>query len=210
MTDKADRQIHVGVRIPGGADFGVAVELTRTAERGLLDFVLCEDFTVLAALASVTGRIGLVAAVDTTHDTPFEVARRLATLDHLSEGRAGWTADGSDEFVAVVMKFWDTWASGAVVGDRVTGRYVDPDCIRAFDHRGPRFTARGVATLPARLQGHPVLVQCFSHSTASDAQFVLCADDLANFVDSVVPQLQRQGRFRTEYAGRTLRGHLGL
>lgn len=210
MTDKADRQIHVGVRIPGGADFGSAVQLTRTAERGLLDFVLCEDFTALAALASVTGRIGLVAAVDATHDIPFEVARRLATLDHLSEGRAGWTADGSDEFVAVVMKFWDTWAPGAVVADRVSGRYVDPDRIRAFDHCGPRFTVRGVATLPARPQGHPVLVQGFSQSTASDDRFVLSAHELASFVDSVLPELQRQGRFRTEYTGRTLREYLGL
>lgn len=210
MTDEAARQIHVGVRIPGGVDFGSAVQLTRTAERGLLDFVLCEDFTVLAALASVTDRIGLVAAVDNTGDIPFEVARRLATLDHLSGGRAGWTADESDEFVTVVMKFWDTWAPGAVVADRVTGRYVDHDRIRAFDHRGPRFTVRGVATLPARPQGHPVLVQGFSQSTASGDRFVLSADDLASFVDSVLPQLQRQGRFRSEYAGRTLREHLGL
>lgn len=210
MIDDADRHIHVGVRIPGAADFGTAVQLAHTAQRGLLDFVLSEDFTVLAALAAVTERIGLVAAVDTTDDTPFEVARRLVTLDHLSCGRAGWTGDGSDEFVTVVTKFWDTWAPGAVVADRDTGCYVDPDRIRAFDHRGPRFTVRGVATLPARRQGHPVLVQGFSQSTTSGSRFVLSADDLATFVDSVVPQLQKRGSFRTEYAGHTLREHLGL
>ncbi|MDA2891583.1 LLM class flavin-dependent oxidoreductase [Mycolicibacterium sp. BiH015] len=210
MTDNAHGQIHVGVRLPAGADFDTAVRWTRTAEHGLLDFVLCENFTVLAALAATTERIGLVAVVDTTDDIPFEVARRLVTLDHLSRGRAGWACDGSGEFIAVVTKFWESWAPGAVLADRVTGHYVDPGRIHAVEHRGQRFTVRGVGTLPARPQGFPVLVQGFSTPTPANPRVLLPADDLDEFVDSVIPQLQKRGRFRTEYAGHTLREHLGL
>lgn len=213
LTDKSHRQIHVGAHIPGGTDFRSAVRLARTAERGLFDFVLTEDFAILAALATVTDRIGLVAAIDTTDTAPFEAARSLATLDHLSDGRAGWRIDSeeeSEEFVAVVTAFWDSWAPGAVIADRDTGRYVDRDRIRAFEHRGPRFAVRGVATLPARQEGHPVLVQGFSEYRADNSRFVLPSDGLDEFVDTDVPLLQDSGRFRTEYAGRTLREHLGL
>lgn len=216
LTDKSHRRIHAGAQIPSGVDFRSAVRLTRTAERGLLDFVLADDFTVLAALATVTERIGLVAAInttDTTDTTPFEAARRLATLDHLSGGRTGWrigSEEASEEFVAVVTAFWDSWAPGAVIADRDTGRYVDPDRIRAFEHRGPRFGVRGVATLPARQEGYPPLVQDFSDRRDDNSRIVLSPDGLDEFVDTQVPLLQQSGRFRTEYAGRTLREHLGL
>lgn len=211
MTDNAHSRFYVGIQIPAGADFRSALELTRTAERGLLDFVLSENVTVLAALVAATERIGLVAAVeDTGGSAPFEVARRLATLDHLSDGRAGWTADGAEEFVTVVTKFWDTWAPGAVLADRDTGRYIDPDRVRAVDHRGPQLAVRGVAALPAHPRGYPVLVQGFSRRTDDTCRFVLAADELGTFVDAEVPRLQERGTFRTEYTGHTLREHLGL
>ncbi|MDG4663340.1 LLM class flavin-dependent oxidoreductase [Mycobacterium sp. 236(2023)] len=205
------------------AGFDAAARVTSTAERGLFDFVVADDFAVLAALAAITNSIGLVAAVDTTGSAPFDVARRLATLDHLSEGRAGWMVSSGleAEFVAVVTGFWDSWAPGAVVADRDSGRYVDSDRIQVFEHRGPRFDVRGVATLPARPQGHPVLVRGFSFLEAGTATpdevdrdehagFVLAPADLDGFVDTAVPLLQRRERFRTEYAGDTLRAHLGL
>jgi alkanesulfonate monooxygenase SsuD/methylene tetrahydromethanopterin reductase-like flavin-dependent oxidoreductase (luciferase family) len=148
----------------GELNFASVVHLARTAERGLFDFVLVDGhLTVLAALAAVTQRIGLVSTVDTAAAEPFTVARQLATLDHLCEGRAGWhvtwTDSRTDEFLAVADALWGSWAPDAVVADAEAGIYVDPARVRAVDHRGARYTVRGVATLPSGPQGRPVLLQ---------------------------------------------------
>lgn len=186
-------------------DFDSFVHLARTAERGLFDFFFLAEglrlrerrgrihdldvvgrpdtFTVLAALAGVTDRIGLTGTINTTFNEPFEVARQFATLDQLSEGRAGWNIVTSsdaftganfrrggflhhadryrraEEFVTVARKFWDSWAAAAVVADSSSRVYVDPDGIRSVDHSGEQFDVRGFATLPAGPQGHPVLLQ---------------------------------------------------
>ncbi len=186
-------------------DFDSFVHLARTAERGKFDFFFLAEglrlrehrgrihdldvvgrpdtFTVLAALAAVTDRLGLTGTINTTFNEPFEVARQFATLDHLSDGRAGWNIvtssdaftgenfrrggflDHSDrykraeEFVNVAREFWDSWATDAVLADRENGIYVDPDRIRVVEHRGPQFDVRGVSTLPSGPQGHPVLLQ---------------------------------------------------
>ena len=160
--------IRLAARIPGTAGFDTCVHIARSAERGRFDFVLLDGgpdpFSVLAALSAVTERIGLVAVVDTDTGQPFDVARKLATLDHLSGGRAGWrVADSCDreraeEFAAVAREFWDSWAEDAVTADREAGRYVDPDRIRPVEHRGAHFTVRGVATMPRPPQRHPVLI----------------------------------------------------
>lgn len=186
-------------------EFASFVHLARTAERGLLDFFFLAEglrlrehrgriydldvvgrpdtFTVLAALAGVTERIGLVGTINTTFNEPFEIARQFASLDHLSNGRAGWNMvtssdaftgenfrrggflDHADrykraqEFITVARAFWNSWAPDAVLADRTAGIYVDPDRITTVEHYGPQFTVRGVATLPAGPQGHPVLLQ---------------------------------------------------
>jgi FMN-dependent oxidoreductase (nitrilotriacetate monooxygenase family) len=186
-------------------DFDSFVHLAQTAERGNFDFFFLAEglrlrehrgrihdldvvgrpdtFTVLAALAAVTDRLGLTGTINTTFNEPFEVARQFATLDHLSDGRAGWNIvtssdaftgenfrrggflDHSDrykraeEFVNVAREFWDSWATDAVLADRENGIYVDPDGIRVVEHRGPQFDVRGVSTLPRGPQGHPVLLQ---------------------------------------------------
>jgi FMN-dependent oxidoreductase (nitrilotriacetate monooxygenase family) len=186
-------------------DFGSFVHMAQTAERGLFDFFFLAEglrlrehrgrihdldvvgrpdtFTVLAALAAVTDRLGLTGTINTTFNEPFEVARQFATLDHLSDGRAGWNMvtssdaftgenfrrggflDHSDrykraeEFLTVAREFWDSWAPDAVVADPRSGIYVDPSRIRVVEHHGPQFDVRGVATLPAGPQGHPVLLQ---------------------------------------------------
>ena len=180
-------------------EFDSFVHLARTAERGLFDFFFLAEglrlrehrgrihdldvvgrpdtFTVLAALAAVTDRLGLTGTINTTFNEPFEVARQFATLDHLSDGRAGWNMvtssdaftgenfrrggflDHSDrykraeEFVTVAREFWDSWAPDAVVADRENGIYVDPDRIRVVEHRGPQFDVRGVAYPAARAAG---------------------------------------------------------
>lgn len=179
------------------------VHLARTAERGLFDFFFLAEglrlrehrgfihdldvvgrpdtFTVLAALAAVTDRIGLTGTINTTFNEPFEVARQFATLDHLSDGRAGWNIVTSsdaftganfrrggflahadryaraEEFVTVARHFWDSWAPNAVV--RRDGVCVDPAAIRSVEFCGSHFDVRGFATLPAGPQGHPVLLQ---------------------------------------------------
>ncbi|MCV7088793.1 NtaA/DmoA family FMN-dependent monooxygenase [Mycobacterium interjectum] len=186
-------------------EFESFVHLARTAERGLFDFFFLAEglrlrehrgriydldvvgrpdtFTVLAALAGVTDRIGLTGTINTTFNEPFEVARQFATLDHLSGGRAGWNMVTSsdaftganfrrggfldhadrytraEEFLAVARQFWDSWAADAVLADVDAGVYVDPDRIRSVAHRGPQFDVRGFATLPAGPQGHPILLQ---------------------------------------------------
>jgi FMN-dependent oxidoreductase (nitrilotriacetate monooxygenase family) len=186
-------------------EFDSFVHLARTAERGLFDFFFLAEglrlrehrgrihdldvvgrpdtFTVLAALAGVTERIGLTGTINTTFNEPFEVARQFATLDHLSGGRAGWNMVTSsdaftganfrrggfldhadrylraDEFLTVARQFWDSWEAEAVLADAEAGVYVDPDRIRSIQHSGPQFGVRGFATLPAGPQGHPVLLQ---------------------------------------------------
>ena len=181
------------------------MHLARTAERGLFDFLFLAEglrlrehrgriydldvvgrpdtFTVLAALAGVTDRIGLTGTINTTFNEPFEVARQFATLDHLSDGRAGWNIVTSsdaftganfrrggflehadrylraEEFLAVAQKFWDSWAADAVVADIESGTYVDPERIRSVEFSGAQFGVRGFATLPAGPQGHPILLQ---------------------------------------------------
>ncbi|SBS75246.1 FMN-dependent oxidoreductase, nitrilotriacetate monooxygenase family [uncultured Mycobacterium sp.] len=142
-----------------------------------------DTFTVLAALAAVTEHIGLAGTINTTFNEPFEVSRQFASLDLLSEGRAAWNMVTSsdaftgenfrrggfldhadryrraEEFITVAREFWDSWATDAVIADPDSGIYVDPDQIRTVSHRGAQFDVRGVATLPAGPQGHPVLLQ---------------------------------------------------
>ncbi|KQH76667.1 F420-dependent methylene-tetrahydromethanopterin reductase [Mycobacterium gordonae] len=184
-------------------EFESFVHLARTAERGLFDFFFLAEglrlrehrghihdldvvgrpdtFTVLAALAGATDRIGLTGTINTTFNEPFEVARQFATLDHLSDGRAGWNIVTSsdaftganfrrggflahtdryrraEEFVTVAQKFWDSWAPDAVV--RKDGVYVNPDGIGRVAFTGSHFDVTGFATLPAGPQGHPILLQ---------------------------------------------------
>ncbi|OMC42501.1 NtaA/DmoA family FMN-dependent monooxygenase [Mycobacterium sp. IS-1264] len=186
-------------------DFDSFVHLARTAERGLFDFFFLAEglrlrehrgriydldvvgrpdtFTVLAALAGVTDRIGLTGTINTTFNEPFEVARQFATLDHLSGGRAGWNIVTSsdaftganfrrggflehadrylraEEFLTVARQFWDSWDADAVLADVQAGVYVQPDRIHSVEHSGPQFEVRGFAAVPAGPQGHPILLQ---------------------------------------------------
>ncbi|MFC7385453.1 LLM class flavin-dependent oxidoreductase [Sphaerisporangium rhizosphaerae] len=177
--------------------------LARIAERGLLDSVFLADglalqgnvrhnalgglepLTLLAALAAVTDHIGLIATVSTTYNEPFHVARKFASLDHISGGRAGWNIVTSaseaearnfgierpahadryaraTEFLEVVTKLWDSWEDDAVVGDRHSGTYADTGKIHALDHQGVHFRVGGPLNTSRSPQGHPLLVQAGS------------------------------------------------
>jgi FMN-dependent oxidoreductase (nitrilotriacetate monooxygenase family) len=151
-----------------------------------------EPLTLLAALSTVTERIGLVATATTTYNEPFHLARKFASLDHLSGGRAGWNVVTSvvpleagnfgrdthlehgsryrraDEFVGVVRALWDSFADGAVIRDRAAGRYYDPAGLRPPHHEDEHFTVRGPLNISRPPQGHPVIFQAGSSETGKD------------------------------------------
>ena len=148
-----------------------------------------EPMTLLSALAMVTERIGLVATASTTFDEPYHVARRFASLDHISNGRAGWnvvTTANPDaalnfgltdhvehaeryrrarEFHAVVTGLWDSWADDAWRRDQASGIFFDPDRMHVLDHKGEHLSVRGPLNIARPIQGWPVIVQ----AGASDA-----------------------------------------
>ena len=141
---------------------------------------------ILGVLAQTTSHIGLGATYSTTYYAPFHVARTFATLDHLSGGRAAWNVVTSvndseaqnfgldshlghderyaraDEFLDVVAGLWDTWEDDAILHDRASGIYADPDKIHELGHVGQYFSARGPLTVPRTPQGRPVIIQAGS------------------------------------------------
>lgn len=179
-------------------DIDKYVELAQLAERGLLDSLFTADnysgtgrrlepFTLLSALAAVTKHIGLIGTVSTTYNDPFHVARKFASLDFLSKGRAGWNivtghspADGDnitkwdgypetekrydigDEFVEVTKQLWDSWdEEGIQIHDEHELR-VDRDHIHEIDFQGNYYHIKGPLNIPRPPQGYPVLVQAGS------------------------------------------------
>jgi alkanesulfonate monooxygenase SsuD/methylene tetrahydromethanopterin reductase-like flavin-dependent oxidoreductase (luciferase family) len=207
--DDHRKRVHLAVQFPAGEiDVEALTHVARTAELGLFDFVLLAEgeqpLPVLAALAGATERVGLVGTVDTASRQPFEVARQFATLDHLSDGRAGWNVTAgshtdadyrrAEEFLAVADALWNSWAPDAVVADAAAGVYARPDRIRAVEHRGEHFDVRGVATLPAGPQGGPVLV----HTGASPGG----TDFGARHADVVITPHRAAVRARARALGR--------
>ncbi|KAJ9602577.1 hypothetical protein H2200_012770 [Cladophialophora chaetospira] len=142
-----------------------------------------EPFTLLSALSQVTDRIGLAATASTTYDEPYHIARRFASLDHISNGRAAWNIvttgnpesaknfgrdehmDHSDrykrarEFYDVVTGLWDSFADDAFVRDVESGTYVDPEKIHVLNHSGDELKVRGPLNIARPVQGWPVIVQ---------------------------------------------------
>lgn len=185
MTSDTVRRLGLGALVggpdePGGGRFGCYADLARTLERGRFDALLIgepagyfEPLTLLAALSRVTEHIGLVAPASTTRDQPFHVARKFASLDHLSAGRAGWhTSAAHDEqgraaeFAQVVRALWDSFDDGAVVRDKAAGRYYEPAGLRTPHHRGEHFAVRGPLNISRPPQGHPVAF----HTEQPDSQ----------------------------------------
>jgi FMN-dependent oxidoreductase (nitrilotriacetate monooxygenase family) len=148
-----------------------------------------EPLTVLAAVAVVTKRVGLIATASTTYTEPFNLARQFASLDHISNGRVAWNIVTSwlataarnfggaaqvshadryaraEEFMKVIKALWDSWADDAVIDDRAGGRYTRPDRIRPINHRGDFYQVAGPLNMPRCPQGRPVLVQAGSSDT---------------------------------------------
>ncbi|GIF09238.1 LLM class flavin-dependent oxidoreductase [Actinoplanes siamensis] len=184
--------------------------LARIAERGKLDSVFLADGPVLwdqvgrrpsgaleptvllTALAGATTRIGLIATASTTYNEPYNLARRFASLDIVSGGRAGWnivTTAGLDaarnfnldhlpahkeryeraaEFVDVSLKLWDSWGDDAVLADKENGVWGDDSKIYPPAHEGRFYKVAGALNVPRSAQGHPVLVQAGSSENGRD------------------------------------------
>ena len=182
-------------------------DLARRAEAGLFDSIFLADtlalmdtvahaastwlepITVLGALAVSTSRIGLIATASTTYTEPFNLARQFGSLDHMSNGRAGWNIVTSwlaaaarnyggngqvshadryargEEYVQVVKGLWDSWADDAVLDDRVNGEYANPQRIKPINHQGQHYTVAGPLNMPRGPQGRPVFVQAGSSET---------------------------------------------
>ncbi|MGA9491483.1 MAG: LLM class flavin-dependent oxidoreductase [Mycobacterium sp.] len=180
-------------------------DLASTAERGLLDFLTIDDtlmpqpgrrepisprrlagrgdaVLIAARIAPVTRHIGLIPVATVTHTEPFHVSKAIASLDHISHGRAGWqprvssTAheaalfgrrpaahDGDELFdeaadaVEVVRRLWDSWEDDTIIRDAATGRYIDRNKLHYVDFRGKYFSVKGPSITPRPPQGQPVV-----------------------------------------------------
>jgi len=155
-----------------------------------------DPLTLLPALAMVTEHLGLIATASTTFEPAYVIARRFASLDHISGGRAGWnlvTTSNPDaalnfgmtehmqhgeryrrarEFFDVVTGLWDSWAEDAFICDVENGIYFDPERLHVLDHNGEFLSVRGPLNIARPIQGWPVIVQ----AGASDAGRQLAAE----------------------------------
>lgn len=195
--------------VPYGAtqSFAHFKDVTQRAERALFDMIFFADslgsfgpddvevwqrgaamqrmepVTLLSALAAVTERIGLVATMSTTYQEPWHIARFFATVDRISDGRAGWNLvtsaapaepfnfgrdrhpsageryERAAEAAQVVLGLWETWDDDAFIEDREAGLYFDADKMRYLNHAGKYYKVRGPLNVRRSRQGHPVLVQ---------------------------------------------------
>ncbi|QIH99145.1 LLM class flavin-dependent oxidoreductase [Rhodococcoides fascians A21d2] len=199
---------HPDSRVEDLGNISYYEELAQLAERGKFDAVFFADghsvrdpagagtwflepITALSAMARATTHIGLVTTVSSTFYTPFHAARMLASLDHISGGRAGWNVVTSmfdaearnhgmdvipareeryaraEEFVDTALALWDSWDADALTLDRA-GAYADPAKVHAIDHDGKHFRVDGPLTVPRSPQGRPVLFQAGASGPGRD------------------------------------------
>ncbi len=205
-----------GSQIDAGTNFSHYVQLAQAAEAAKFDLVFFADaiatrdgnlqalsrwpqymayfdpITLLAGLAAVTKNIGLVATATTSFNEPYHVARRFASLDHISNGRSGWNVvtssnaseafnfgrdahfghteryERADEFVRVAKGLWDSWDDDAFVRDRASARYFDAERIHFLNHKGKHFSVRGPLNVARPPQGYPVIFQASASDTGKE------------------------------------------
>lgn len=208
--------LHPDSQIDAGVNFQHYVQLAQTAERAKFDLLFVADALatrdgnlealkrwpqymayfdptmLMAGLAAVTSHIGLVATASTSFNEPYNIARRFASLDLMSNGRAGWNVvtgsnpaeaynfdrDGlaehdqryerADEFVEVCRGLWDSWEDDAFVRDRKTAVYFDPKKLHHLHHKGKHFSVRGPLNVARTPQGHPVLANAGVSDTGKE------------------------------------------
>src|SRR5690606_25726758 len=191
-------------------------EIAQTAERGKFDMVFLADancvrdarmealsrsaqyianfepITLISALAAVTSRIGLTCTASTSYNEPYHIARKFASLDHISNGRAGWNLvtsgspgeaynfnrdahyghaeryERANEFAEIVTALWDSWDDDAFMRDKESGQFFVPDKLHTLNHKGKHFKVRGPLNIPRPPQGHPVIVQAGTFEDGMD------------------------------------------
>lgn len=236
---------HPQAQADGTMNLSYLQGLAQTAERGKLDMLFLADslsidqhshpnilarfepLTVLSSLAAVTSHIGVVATASTTYSEPFHIARQFSSLDHISNGRAGWNVVTSSipstganfskeehlehgrryqraqEFVEVVKGLWDSWEEDALVRDKESGVFFDPDKLHELNHKGEFFSVRGPLNIARSPQGHPVIVQAGSSEpgqqlAAKTAEVIFTAQnnlaDAQAFYKSVKEKVASNGR----------------
>jgi FMN-dependent oxidoreductase (nitrilotriacetate monooxygenase family) len=205
-----------GSQIDAGTNFEHYIRLTQTAERAKFDLVFLADaiatrdgnvealsrwpqymayfepLTLLSALAAVTKNIGLVCTATTSYNEPYHIARKFASLDHISHGRAGWNVvtssnaseafnfgrdahyghseryERAGEFVDIVKSLWDSYDDDAFVRDRSTRRYFEPSKLHFLRFKGKHFSVRGPLNVARPPQGYPVLFQASASDTGKE------------------------------------------
>ena len=212
----------------GSMNLALLSQIIRTAERGKFDFffisdtphtapnlhpswvVRLEPLTLLSALSMITTHIGLAATVSTTYTEPYNLARYMASLDHLSGGRAAWNVVGgafpqpaanfgrlphpahgeryarAREFLDVSKGLWDSWEEGALVMDKATGKYIDATKMHTLNHEGQHFSVKGPLNILRPPQGYPVIIQAGASDEGRDfaaatAEAIFCV--VANIED---------------------------
>jgi FMN-dependent oxidoreductase (nitrilotriacetate monooxygenase family) len=212
---------HLGAwRLPDASperhlDFDYLKEQAQTAERGLFDAYFLADglsagfgasekigvsskvanfepVTLFSALSAVTKHIGFIATASTTYEEPYLLARKFASLDHISKGRAGWNVvtsasenaaynfgyeqqpahatryERADEYVDLVQKLWDSWEDDAFLYDKESGVFYDVDKLHHPNHKGKHLAVKGALNVPRPPQGYPVIVQAGSSEPGRD------------------------------------------
>lgn len=163
----------------------IAGESSRIVANGG-QMAMLDPMQLLAAMARVTEHLGLTATISTTFYDPYHIARAAATLDHISQGRAGWNIvttgnpaearnhglaglkqrlsryDYADEVIEACMALWSTWDEGALLADKASGRFADADKVRHVRYAGQEVQVEGGLATPRSPQGHPVLMQAGS------------------------------------------------
>ena len=192
---------HPAAQADASINFEFVKQTALKAEEGKLDFLFVADglyineksiphflnrfepLTVLSTLAAVTRHLGLVGTLSTSYSEPFTTARQFASLDHLSQGRAGWNVvtsplEGSaknfsraqhpdhalryriaDEYLRVVKGLWDSWEEDAFVRNKASGQFFDKNKLHTLDHRGDFFQVAGPLNISRTPQGRPIIFQ---------------------------------------------------
>src|SRR3984957_856592 len=240
--------LHPSAELHGANNFAHYVNLARKCEAAKFDFVfqadaagardgnmralsraprfmnIWEPLSLLSALVATTEHIGLCGTMSTSYYEPYNLARQFASLDHLSNGRAGWNVvtsahpaggynfgregledhalryERAREFVEVCFGLWDSWDDDAFTLDRATGVYFDPDRMHYLRHKGKYFTVRGPLNIARSPQGRPVIIQ----AGGSEAGKELAAET-AEVIFTRDASLDHARRFYADVKGRMAR-----
>ena len=195
-----------------------------TSRARLSRTVKLEPTALLAALAAITTHIGVIATMTTTYNEPYNVARRFASIDHLSGGRAGWNLVTSQiedeaqnfgfeehldhakryarasEFYDVVVGLWDSWEDGGLLRDKASGLYMDRDRVHFLDHQGEHFKVRGPLNVARTPQGRPVVAQAGSSEAGREL-----AAKTADVIFTAQTKLDEARAFYADVKARTAR-----